>query len=253
MPGDAGQHGAPGRRTSSRISSLVIEARRESLRWMSRVVKPGVSVGTTKPRTPSSVCAHTTATSAIPPLVIHIFVPLRTQSSPSRRARVRMFDRVGAEVGLGQPEAADRLARGHARQPRLLLLLAAVLPDREHRQRALHRHERAQAAVARLQLTAGHAVGGRARPGAPVALQVHPEQAELTDLRDELPREDPLVEPLPDLRQDPLAHPAADGVADHPLLVAQERVEVERVGRPQRRHQKSSGRAARAAASASSS
>ena len=43
------------------------------------------------PRTrPSSVVsrAHTTATSAIPPLVIHILVPLSTQSSPSRRAVV---------------------------------------------------------------------------------------------------------------------------------------------------------------------
>jgi hypothetical protein len=38
----------------------------------------------------SPVCAHTTATSAIEPLVIHILVPLRTQSSPSRRAVVRM-------------------------------------------------------------------------------------------------------------------------------------------------------------------
>ena len=33
---------------------------------------------------PSSVRAHTTATSAIEPFVIHIFGPLSTQSSPSR-------------------------------------------------------------------------------------------------------------------------------------------------------------------------
>ena len=39
---------------------------------------------------PSSVCAHTTATSAIDPLVIHILVPSSTQSDPSRRARVRI-------------------------------------------------------------------------------------------------------------------------------------------------------------------
>ena len=52
---------------------------------MLRVEKPLVFVGTTKPRTvplrgPSSgsVRAHTIATSAIPPLVIHAFVPLST-------------------------------------------------------------------------------------------------------------------------------------------------------------------------------
>src|ERR1700761_3989252 len=51
-------------------------------------VNPGVLVGTMKPRTPSSVAAQTTATSATDPLVIHILRPLSTQSDPSRRARV---------------------------------------------------------------------------------------------------------------------------------------------------------------------
>ena len=88
--------------------------------------------------TPSSVRAQITATSATGALVIHILVPCSTQSSPSRRARVGHRRRVGAVVGLGQPEAADRLAGRHRRQPPLLLLLAAVPPDRVHRQRALH-------------------------------------------------------------------------------------------------------------------
>ena len=39
---------------------------------------------------PSSVRAHTTARSAIPPLVIHILEPDRIQSPPSRRADVLM-------------------------------------------------------------------------------------------------------------------------------------------------------------------
>ena len=57
--------------------------------------KPTVSVGTTKPRIPrfpsaSSVRAHTIATSATEPLVIHILVPFSTHSSPSRLALVRM-------------------------------------------------------------------------------------------------------------------------------------------------------------------
>ena len=40
---------------------------------------------------------------------------------------------IGAVVGLGQAEAPDGLAGGHRRQPLELLLLRAVLPDREHR------------------------------------------------------------------------------------------------------------------------
>jgi hypothetical protein len=56
------------------------------LPFWSRALKPGVSVGTTKPRIPfvspsSPVCAQITATSAIEPFVIHIFVPFSTQPS----------------------------------------------------------------------------------------------------------------------------------------------------------------------------
>ncbi len=58
---------------------------------MSGAEKPGVSVGTTKPRMPASVCAQTTATPATEPLVIHILRPVSTQSPPaSRLAYVRM-------------------------------------------------------------------------------------------------------------------------------------------------------------------
>ncbi|CAN5778311.1 hypothetical protein BH24ACT8_BH24ACT8_11530 [soil metagenome] len=76
---------------------------------------PGVSVGTTNPRMPSSVCAQTTATEATDPLVIHILVPSSTQSSPSRRARVRMP--AGSEPWSGsvspkQPIASPRAIAG---------------------------------------------------------------------------------------------------------------------------------------------
>ena len=62
---------------------------------MSLAEKPLVVFGTMNPRMPdaspsSRVCAQTIATSAMDPLVIHIFVPLRIQSSPSRRANVRI-------------------------------------------------------------------------------------------------------------------------------------------------------------------
>ena len=71
---------------------------------MSWVVKPGVSVGTMKPRMPPSLRAQTTATSAIPPLVIHILVPLSTQSDPSRRALVRIDDGSDPESGSVSPK-----------------------------------------------------------------------------------------------------------------------------------------------------
>ena len=72
-------------------------------------------VGTTKPRMPSSVWAQTTATSATEPLVIHILLPLSTQSPPSRLALVRMLP--GSEPWSGsvrpkQPMASPVAMRG---------------------------------------------------------------------------------------------------------------------------------------------
>ncbi len=93
----------------------MIEARSDILLWMSWVVKPSVPLGTRKPRTPSSVLAQTTATSATEPLVIHIFCPCRIQSSPSRRALVRIEP--GSEPASGsvrpkQPSASPAAIRG---------------------------------------------------------------------------------------------------------------------------------------------
>ena len=65
-----------------------MEARRESLLVMSCALNPGVPAGTRKPRTPSSVRAQTTATSATLPSPIQRLAPSSTQSSPSRRAEV---------------------------------------------------------------------------------------------------------------------------------------------------------------------
>ena len=64
---------------------------------------------------PSSVCAQTTLMSETLPFVIHIFVPEMTQSSPSRRANVRM--RPGSLPASGsdrpkQPIASPAAIRG---------------------------------------------------------------------------------------------------------------------------------------------
>ncbi len=89
-PFTSGSTAPAGSRTSSITSSDVTLARSDSFLWMSGAENPGVSHGTTKPRIPSSVFAHTIATSETLPFVIHILLPDRIQSSPSRFAKVRI-------------------------------------------------------------------------------------------------------------------------------------------------------------------
>ena len=142
--------------------------------------------------------------------------------------------RVGARVGLGQPEAADRVAVVHRRQPALLLLLGAPAPDREHRERALHRDERANARVAGLELEARQPVGDGARARAGRSPRGACRRGRARDLLRELARQDALLEPLADVGHDPLAHEPAHGVADRLLLVVEERVDREEVARIER-------------------
>ena len=71
-------------------NSLVTEAFSECLPFISGAVKPSSPFSTMKPlMTPSSL-AQTTATSAIVPLVIHIFAPLSKKWSPISSALVIM-------------------------------------------------------------------------------------------------------------------------------------------------------------------
>src|SRR5215472_1580621 len=85
-PPDFGRIASLARWTSWSTSSLVSEARRDSLPFWSLAEKPLVCVGTRKPRMElASLCApvlaHTTATWAVEPLVIHILAPFSTQPS----------------------------------------------------------------------------------------------------------------------------------------------------------------------------
>jgi len=69
----------------------VTDARSDILCFISGASKPGMPFSTRNPLIcPSSVRAQTVATSAIVPFVIHIFVPFRIQSEPSRFAVVRI-------------------------------------------------------------------------------------------------------------------------------------------------------------------
>ena len=85
-PTTFGSTASAGSRTSSRVMSHWMEARIDSFGSIGVAVNPGVSVGTTKPRIPSSVCAQITATWAMEARPIHRLAPLSTQSEPSRRA-----------------------------------------------------------------------------------------------------------------------------------------------------------------------
>ena len=99
-----GSRFSAGMRQSEKPSSEVMEARRENLPCWSEEVKPGVPFSTRKPRTPSSVWAQTTATSAMVPLVIHCLEPLSTQESPSRRAVVRIPPGLEPKSGSVRPK-----------------------------------------------------------------------------------------------------------------------------------------------------
>jgi len=82
----------------------VVEARSENFPCWSEEVKPGVPFSTRKPRTPSSVRAQTTATSASVPLVIHCLAPLRSQPFAVRRAVVRMPPGLEPKSGSVRPK-----------------------------------------------------------------------------------------------------------------------------------------------------
>ena len=142
---------------------------------------------------------------------------------------------VASEVRLGQAEAADDLAGRHLRQPLLLLLFGAELPDREHGKGSLHRHRAPEAAVAGFHLQARQPVADGVRARAAVSLQVHAEEAEARQLLVDLARELAALEPLLDAGHHPFLDELSDGVPDHPLLVGQERVELEEVRRFGRR------------------
>ncbi|MEJ7569705.1 MAG: hypothetical protein WKF41_15755 [Gaiellaceae bacterium] len=138
----------------------------------------------------------------------------------------------GSEPASGSVSPKQPIASPvHRGQPALFLLLGTPPPDREHRERALDGDRAADARVARFELQAGETVGDCARAGEAVAVEVHPEEAELAELRDQLAREDALLEPVADLGQHAFADELADGVANRPLLVVEECVETEEVQR----------------------
>ena len=155
--------------------------------------------------------------------------PLSTYSSPSRAHTRLEVHGVGAVVGLGQRERADRVQVGHRRQPALLLLVGAEHRDRLHGEVRVHAVERAHAAVRARPLHAHEARGGRAHARAAVAVDRPARHLQRRDLRDQRERE---LRPLPvavDHGRDLLLAERAQPVPDAALVVGEllvEQVEV---------------------------
>ena len=139
--------------------------------------------------------------------------------------------RIASEVRLGQTKAADGLPPRHAGKPALFLPFVAETSDREHPERALNGGEAAHARISGFQFQACEAVRNRARARAPVAVQVHTQQAERAQLAAELARQDAFFEPVRDGRQHAVAYPAAYGIANQALFVGEQTRAVEEVNR----------------------
>src|SRR5205814_1495837 len=77
-----------------------------------------------------------------------------------------------------------------------------------------------------LQLLHAEAVGDAVHSRAAVALDRRPEEAHLRDLRHERLRELALFPGIPNDRQELRVDEFADGLTDHPLLIAQERIDL---------------------------
>ena len=150
----------PGLGSPASTSCEVTEARSEYLPLCSTVVKPGVPRSTRKPRTPSSVCAQTTATSAMRAVGDPRLLAVEHPAVAVAHGAGAHAARVGAEVGLGEAEAADRLAarRGAGSSgpsgPRCPSCRIGYMTRRR-----LHRHEGPQARVAPLELLVDEPVG----------------------------------------------------------------------------------------------
>ncbi len=142
-------------------------------------------------------------------------------------ARVRAHAAgVRAEVGLGETEAADRLAGGKLRNPVVALLFRAVGVDRIHDETRLHGRERAQARVAALELLHDQAVGHVAEAGKVVFLDRRAEQPHLRHLRHEVVGKLLLAIRMLDDRKHFLIDEIAHGLAHHQLLFGEERIDI---------------------------
>ena len=185
---------------------------------------------TMKPRILPSSFAQTMARSAIGAFEIHILAPLSLKPPAHLLGARHHRARIGAEVRLGQAEAADQLGLGELGQIFLLLRLGAVGVDRMHHQRRLHRERRAIAGIDALHLARDQAIGDVAQPRAAVFLRDgRAEQAERAHLGQQFLVDLLLAPGEPHPRHQLVLRERARAVAHHALFLGQVAVEIERI------------------------
>ncbi len=162
---------------------------------------------------------------ADPPLgsVQHVAVAVL----PSAR---RQRDRIGAVIGLGQGERAELFQPRHPRQPPLLLLLGAEQRDRLHRQPGLDPEERAEAAVAAVELHVQEPGRGRVEAGAAVAVDVVADDPELAEAADQRPGHLGTLPVAADHRQHLIVYEHAHPAQQFELLIGELLAHQEVVG-----------------------
>ena len=118
--------------------------------------------------------------------VIHCFAPVMCQPPSPRSARVQRAG-VRARAGLGQREAADRLAARERRHEARALLVGAELEDRQRARGRVHRDRDADAGIRARELLEHQDVREEVGARAAVLLRhAHAQQPELAELAEQL-------------------------------------------------------------------
>ena len=150
-PDTFGSRLSSGTTASSSTISPVTEVRSDSLPSIFGVEKPLVPRSTMKPRILPSSLAQTMREVGDRRVGDPHLGAVELEAAGDLLGARHHRAGIGAEVRLGQAEAADQLGLGELGQIFLLLRLAAVGVDRVHHQRGLHRQRRAVAGIDALQ------------------------------------------------------------------------------------------------------
>ena len=136
---------------------------------------------------------------------------------------------IGAKVGLGEAEAAQLIAFLQRRKPCLFLLFAAKCIDRIHDQRGLHADKRTYARITAFQLLHHQTVFDIRHSRATVAFQAGAVKAEIGHRLHQFARETSGAVAFFNDGNEIVFDKLAGGIANQPLVVAEQRVESDEV------------------------
>jgi len=136
---------------------------------------------------------------------------------------------VGAELRLGEAEAANGFAFLEQWEPFIFLGLASIGVNRVHHQAGLDGDETAQAGIAALEFLVHQAVGNVRHFRAAVALEVRAEKAEFTQLRHKLHRESSFAAVFFDDGENFVVDELASSLANKFFFVVEQGVKLDEV------------------------